>query len=345
MFTFTELPTGALAAIFCCAALVVLLCGTRLTRLADRFADLSGIGEAVTGALFLGALTSLPGSVTSVTAAHRGFTDLALSNAIGGIAAQTVFLVVADAAWRNSTLQHAAASVENMVSGVILLILLTILLIAEVLPPVTIGWIHPVTIVLFLVYGVGILIAARISEAPTWTVDRTADTLVDVPDEPLADGQPVFASLAKLSGFGVVVGIAGWVIAETGVSIATQTGIREGLVGALMTSVATSTPELVTTVVAVRRGALTLAVAGIFGGNTFDVLFTAFSDIAFTEGSIYHEITAELRFLVLLSIAMTAVLLLAQLRRERYGIAHIGFESFILLVLYVGGLLALIFTF
>ncbi|WPL13430.1 MULTISPECIES: hypothetical protein [Thiorhodovibrio] len=46
-----------------------------------------GLGEAVFGAVLLGATTPLPGSVASLA----GDPDLAVSNTVGGIAAQTVF--------------------------------------------------------------------------------------------------------------------------------------------------------------------------------------------------------------------------------------------------------------
>ncbi|MEO0393024.1 MAG: hypothetical protein AAF213_07240 [Pseudomonadota bacterium] len=45
------------------------------------------MGGAITGIVLLGALTSISGSITSVVAASRGHPELALSNAIGGIAA------------------------------------------------------------------------------------------------------------------------------------------------------------------------------------------------------------------------------------------------------------------
>jgi cation:H+ antiporter len=47
-------------------------------------------------------------------------------------------------------------------------------------------------------------------------------------------------------------------------------------------------PEAVTSIAAVRRGALTLATAGVLGGNAFDVLALSFADVAFRGGSIYH---------------------------------------------------------
>lgn len=73
--------------LFLIAVLVIALTGTRMARLADQLADATGLGEAVVGALFLGGSTSLAGIVTSVTAAAQGHPELAVSNALGGIAA------------------------------------------------------------------------------------------------------------------------------------------------------------------------------------------------------------------------------------------------------------------
>ena len=81
----------------------------------------------------------------------------------------------------------------------------------------------------------------------------------------------------------VITGVAGYVVAESGVSISEQTGLSESVVGGLFTAVSTSLPELVTSVAAVQQGALTLAVGGIIGGNSFDVMFVAFADIAYRE--------------------------------------------------------------
>ena len=87
---------------------------------------------------------------------------------------------------------------------------------------------------------------------------------------------------------------------------------------------------------AVRRGALTLAVGGIIGGNAFDTIFLAFSDVAYREGSIYHAISERQVFLISLTVLLTGLLLLGLLRREKHGVANIGFESFLILVMYFG---------
>jgi cation:H+ antiporter len=107
----------------------------------------------------------------------------------------------------------------------------------------------------------------------------------------------------------------------------------------------TSLPELVTTVAAVRRGALTLAVSDIVGGNFFDVLFVVAADLVYFGGSLFHGEGVGRRdvFVAGLTILLNVVLLLGLLYRQRRGPGNIGFESVLLLVLYIGGFLVLHF--
>lgn len=337
---FAGLDLAASLALFAAAALVVLVVGVRLTRLADRLADQSGWGEAIVGAVVLGAVTSLSGGVTSVTAAAGGHAELAVSNAVGGIAAQTMFLVLADWSYRRVNLEHAAASLPNMIAGVTLVVMLAGLLLARQVDPTTLAGVHPASLALFAVYAGGIALSRRSRDRPMWQPQRTGETREDIP-EAVPAGASLRALVMQLALLGMIVGAAGYVVAQTGLAIARTTGLSEGIVGTLLTSTATSTPELVTTLAAVRRGALTLAFGGIVGGNTFDVLFTAFADLAY-PGSIYHAMSGEQVFVILLTIAMTGVLLLGLILRERHGPGNIGFESLILLLLYGGGMALLL---
>lgn len=122
-------------------------------------------------------------------------------------------------------------------------------------------------------------------------------------------------------------GIAGWVLMEAAKVISDQTGLSDSLVGGLFTALATSSPELVTTIAAIRRGALTLAVSNIFGTNCFNILVVAAADGGYPGGSIYHDMGPAQMTWGLISILMTAILLLGMVRRETYGVGRIGFES------------------
>ena len=292
------------------------------------------------GAVLLGASTSLSGIVTSVTAAYVGSAELAISNAVGGIAAQTVFLAVADAFYRRANLEHAAASPANLAQGTLLVILLAIPIMAFAGPQETFLGMHPATPLMLAAYGFGLRIVSQTQAQPLWGAIQTSETKNEEDqdsEDPATENLGLWGLWLRFALFALAIGVAGWVVAKTGINIAAQTGLSETFVGGVLTAVATSLPELVTSVAAVRRGALTLAVGGIIGGNAFDTIFIAFSDIAYREGSIYHAITDRQIFLIALTVLMTGFLLLGLLRRERYGIANVGFESFLILALYLGG--------
>ncbi|GAB3345789.1 MULTISPECIES: sodium:calcium antiporter [Chromohalobacter] len=323
-------------ALFAGCALVIGVVGTRLTGVVDTLADRTGIGEAIAGAVLMGMATSLSGIVLSVTAAWKGQPELAMSNAVGGIAAQTLFLTFADAALRRVNLEHAAASIGNLAQGTLLMCLLGMLLVARYSPEWTLWGIHPVTPLLFLGYVYGLRIIDEVRSQPMWMPRRTRETREDAPDDEaqrysLTRLWGAFAALALL------LGVSGWVMEKAATTLATETGMSQTAVGILLTSVATSLPELVTAVAAVRRGALTLAVGGIIGGNAFDTLFAAASDIAYRDGSIYHAVSDQTLLWIALSVLMTAVLLLGLVRREKHGPARIGFESVALVLLYGAG--------
>ena len=337
--SFAAFPLWVNLLVFFVAAAVITVGGSRLAEYGDRLADCTGLGEALTGSIFLGLITALPGLAASVTAALAGHPALAISNAIGGIAIQTSFLAVADLFYTRANLEHAAASVANMIQTALLLILLTLTLLGLSGPDFAVGHVHPVTPLLFFAAGFGILLVRRSRQKPMWQPQSTVDTVPDIPCP-----EASFEHLPKLLGvffaWGALVLGAGMIVARSSVVIAAQTGLSESLVGALMTGTATSLPELVTTIAAVRRGALTLAVSDIVGGNFFDILFVFAADLVYFRGSIYHApgVGNGERFLVALTILLNIVLLLGLLYRQRHGPANIGFESVLILMIYLGGM-------
>ena len=332
----TILSTTTLALVFAGTALVIGLLGTRMAALADTIADRTGFGEALIGSVLLGAGTSIAGIVTSASTAASGAPDLSVSNALGGIAAQTMFLALADVAYRKVNLEHAAASPVNLGQATVLIILVSLPIMAWAAPPFAIFGVNPLTPVLVGVYFIGLHNAHKIKQRPMW-LPRKTDATRDEDDDECDDHRPLPLVLGIFFALVSVVGLAGWVVGETGLELSARLGISHGVVGALGTAVVTSLPELVTTIAAVRNGALQLAVGGIIGGNMFDALFLAASDVAYRDGSIYNAIDERTVFWMALVIVMTGVLLLGLLRRERQGPAGIGWESVLLIGLWGGG--------
>lgn len=335
-----SLSVPAVLLIFLCCAGVIGVCGVLMTGRADTLADRTGLGEAMVGAVILGAATSLSGTVVSVTASLDGRASLAFANSVGGIAAQTAFLAIADMAFRRANLEHAAAEATNLIQGVLLISLLSLPLLALTTPEVTIWAIHPVSLAIPVVYLAGLAVSRQVREQPMWQPVETPETRSDTPDEEEEDSAQkttvrLFIEFAALM---AVMGFAGWLIARSGSALIDRVGLSASLVGALMTAVATSLPELVTTVAAVRRGALQLAVGGIIGGNMFDTLFLTLSDAAYRDGSLYHAATGKDYFWLAVGILMTGALLAGLIVRERQGPGKIGVDSLMLLGIYAGAI-------
>lgn len=344
MADFSGLPLPLAAGAFLASAVVIALFGWKMTRQADVIADVTGLGEALMGALFLGGSTSLSGIVTSVTAAWQGYAELAISNAMGGIAAQTAFLAIADIAYRKANLEHAAASGANLIQGALLLTLLSIPVAAMSAPQVTVWGVHPASVLLIATYVLGLRLVSRARTEPMWTPRLTRETKQDKVRTVRMERPELVALWLRFAFFGAAVCVAGYVVAESAIAMVSQAGISETVAGGILTAVATSLPELVTSVSAVRQGALTLAVGGVIGGNCFDVLFAAFSDFAYRGGSVYGALAEEQLFMVSVTMLLTGILLLGLLRREKYGIGNIGFESFLIIAVYASAFALLFFA-
>lgn len=330
----SDLSLTALIATIAAAALVILVCGLRMTTLADRLADRTGLGEAMAGAVLLGAATSLSGTVVSATAALDGRASLAFSNGVGGIAAQTAFLALADLLHRKANLEHAAADLANVFQGTLLMLMLALPLVAFTLPEVGFWAVHPASVLLVAIYICGVYAANRVREKPMWHPVRTRETRDDTPDEDDDTSRSTVALAAAFVGLVALMGGAGWALSGAAAELTDRYDLNASVVGALMTAVITSLPELVTTLAAIRRGALQLAVGGIIGGNTFDVLFLTVSDVGYREGSIYHAIGTGDLFWLTVGLVMTAILTLGMLYRQRLGPAGIGVESLLILLVY-----------
>ena len=197
-----------------------------------------------------------------------------------------------------------------------------------------------VTPLIVAAYLFGLYLVQRTQAKPMWFPRLTLQT---VPDRPQKHHHGRLTTVwLEFIGMAAVTGMAGWILMEAAKGIADQTGLSETLVGGLFTALATSTPELVTTIAAIRIGALTLAVSNIFGTNCFNMLVVAAADAGYTQGSIYHNMAPVQMTWGLVSILMTAILLLGLVRRETYGIGRIGFESALILGVYAVALGAVV---
>ena len=83
-----------------------------------------------------------------------------------------------------------------------------------------------------------------------------------------------FLIVATVVGLGIIIG--GSVVAVEGAKmVAREVGIPENIIGLTVVAIGTSLPELITSVVAAKKGETDIAVGNIVGSNIFNVLFVA----------------------------------------------------------------------
>jgi cation:H+ antiporter len=136
---------------------------------------------------------------------------------------------------------------------------------------------------------------------------------------------------------------SGFLLASTGEALAVQSGLGASFVGMLLGGVATSLPEVSTTIAAVRLAQYKMAFADAFGTNLFSVMLLFVADLAYDGGPILNEVDRFSLFATLLGILLTTVYLAGFVERRYKSIVGMGIDSVVVLLAYAGGLIILFF--
>lgn len=327
--------------VFVAATVAVALAAPRMTRVSDALVSRIGLGAVVFGAIFLGASTSLPGIVVTVSAALRGHAGLAAANALGGITAQTMFLAMADLAYRRGALGRDAISPRVSAQLVMVSGLLALVVVGLGVPTAVVG-VHATTPLLLAGYVATIVVTRHLpgGSGPVPGAS-SADAPIDQQDRPPGGrGRGTRILWWRYSAYVVVLCGAGTALSISVEPIATALGLNLAAAGALLTALATSTPELVTALSAARRGALGLAVGDIAGGNAFDVLFLAAADIA-VAGALYPALDRVHVLLAGVALLLNTVLSIGFIRGGRGIGGRVAPESVVVIGAYVAVAVAL----
>jgi cation:H+ antiporter len=121
-----------------------------------------------------------------------------------------------------------------------------------------------------------------------------------------------------------------------GQEIAEIMGWRTTFVGTLFIAGATSLPELVVTISALRLGAVDMAIGNLLGSNLFDVLILAFDDIAYLKGPLLSTVSPAHAVTAFAAVIMSGIFIVALLYRpETRFRGTIGWVSLSLLLVYL----------
>lgn len=307
---------------FLLSAFVIVVAGSFLTRFSDQIAEETGLGRLLIGSVLLAGATSLPELMVDINAIWLGKPDLAVGDLLGSSLFNLLILAVLDFSFP-STFRRTAFSPNFLHHGLmaVLSIHLTSIVGIGILTQLKLS-LFGVSIfswAVLLLYFLGLRLTYLERNYPLFvTVKNTKQRTSKDP--------PHFRTVIRKRSF--ILALAGY-IAAAGVilmaapflvraadQIAQLSGLGYTFIGTTLVALATSLPELVSTVTAFRMGSPDLALGNIFGSNTFNMVLFAPLDMIYPGGlfisvKVIHAITA---FSV---ITATSVAVMGQLYRKK----------------------------
>jgi len=257
--------------IFFSVGLIVILKGSDLfLGSAIWIAKTSGVSQIIIGATIVSLCTTMPELISSVTAALRGASDMALGNAVGSIICNTGLILGLLLVLLPVTIRREI----YMIKGVFMLGAL-IMAIMMLIPGID----QPDLMQISRAEG-GIMLTVLI----IYLVVNYYESLHAGPDTEIIvgiDAPPQLAAAVShrdwlhqillFAGGMLMVGVGAWILVEFGQKIARNLGASEAVVSLLLLAFGTSLPELFTAISAVRKKAEQISIGNIFGANVLNL--------------------------------------------------------------------------
>jgi len=303
---------GQWLAIFVVAGGVVVAAGTVLARSGDEIATRTGLGGLLVGMLLMASATSLPEIATDISAALAGAPDLAVGDLFGSSMANMAILALIDLAHRGRV--WPGVGIGHARLAAIAIALTSVAVLAVLVPPgVAIGWVGIETPLIVAGYVAAAAWMSRSRGEGRGEGHPTGEIIMPTGWARAAEARHSLRyEVARFAIAAGVILVAAPVLALSGKGIADTTGIGQTFVGALLLAAATSLPELVASLAAVRIGAYDLAVGNLFGSNAFNMTILFAADLAYVPGPILAavdpaQVVAGVGAILLMAIALAAV--------------------------------------
>ena len=318
-------------------AVGVVFAGVMLARSADVIAARTRVGGLWLGMVLLAFATSLPELVTAGTAARIGAPDLAAGDLFGSNMANMMILALINLLPRADVFRRAAL---DQALAATFAIALTSIAAGFVLlsPSAAVGVVGPGSLILLVGYLVGSRAVLRHSAVVQATVVETEITPHQAVEEEGQEPKVLVSMRKTITHFvigAVVVSVTAPIFAISSANAVELTGLSESFIGVLVLGIATSLPEAVTSLAALRIRAYDLAVANLFGSNAVNMLMFMPLDLIYTPSSILGAVGPVHAFTGLASIIMMAVALGAIVLRAKRTFALLEPSSGLIVLIYL----------
>lgn len=343
---FISLSLIPLISIFILSASAVWIAGVQLSKTTDIIDSRFGFGEALGGLIFLAITTNLPEIAIVVSASLTHNIGIAIGNILGGIAIQTVVLVILDGFGlrQKAALTYRAASLQLVLEGVLVICILVISIMGTQLPQsIVFARLAPGDLLIVATWLIGLWLINKARTGLPWhEKGRAPDTSrpsQNRSQEKIERWSTM--SIVLVFTFSALITLAaGFILEESSSAIAAHIGWSGVLFGSTILAAATALPEISTGLAAVKIGDYTLAISDIFGGNAF--LPVLFLPATLLSGqSVLPQAKNTDIYLASLGVLLTAVYIYGLIFRPKRQFLCLGIDSIVVLVMYIVGIIGL----
>ena len=348
-----SLGSPVLLLIFLAGAGATWAAGIALSKSTDALDARLGLGDAIGGLVLLSIAGSLPELAITISAAAQGNLALAAGNLIGGIAIQTMVLLICDVAvGPQRPLTYLVGRLTPVLEGLLVVIVVAGVEMGSLLKPATAiaGRVNPASLGIVVVWVVGLYVIQRAAKDPRWKVEmpgaQPGRRRVERahPDQPHPYAGWTTARVAGLFGLASAITLAAGVLLEqSGNELANRMNLNGVIFGATVLAAATALPEISSGIAAVRLGDHALAMGDIFGGNAFQVCLFLVADLVAGK-PVLQSAGNQNALLAALGVALTAIYGFGVISRPNRCRWRLGPDSILALVVFGLGIAGLFFV-
>lgn len=250
---------------------------------ASSVAKLLKVPSVIIGLTIVAMGTSAPETAVSISAGIAGSSDIALSNVIGsnifnllivvGVSAIICPMVTEKVIMRRDIWWSLGAAVA------VLIMMLDL----------KISRIEGILLLCGMAAYIGVLVADALKKR-------------DTGDEVKAMS-PLKSALCIIGGLAAII-VGGDLVVDSACDIAAAFGMSEALIGLTIVAAGTSLPELVTSIVAAKKGDSGLALGNVVGSNIFNILFILGAASALSTINVAPELFIDTAILIGVTLLM-----------------------------------------
>jgi cation:H+ antiporter len=335
--------------IFLVSGLLVWRAGTTLTKTTDCLDCRYKLGQAFGGLILLGITGNLTDITVALSAALHGQIPVIIGNLIGGIAIQTLLIVIFDFAVKGRRpLSYLAGSLTLFFETLFAIALVLIAIAATYVPARdALFHINPLSIGIVAVWLIGLYLIDKAHKISRFNkTEDNADPGRLHNQCRIAEESSFYAGkrntyvMLVFALASVVTLIAGYFLETSGTALAVSLGMNTGVFAATILALVTSLPELSTGLEAVMLGDNHMAFSDIWGGNAFMIVPFIAADLLAGKPVLSYAQNSD-RLIAALGVVMMAVYALAFLKKLRRRYFRLGLDSILEILLYAGGIILL----